>query len=164
MPGNIIAQMASSGRENVRRSQAPAVPTAVLPSDPKVVGFLENYAALERERDEVSARAERLASDLALGERRLAFLEQKLAEETVKREQYERGYLSLKCQLAIAGNVVIAALEESKRDMLRAGLDPDKQAPETAARVDEEFKALAAKFAPRDGEATDDKTEPSPSP
>jgi hypothetical protein len=160
MAGNIISQMASSGRENFRRSQAPTAPSAVLPSDPKVVGFLENYAALERERDEVSARANRLASDLALSERRLAFLEQKLAEETVKREQYERGYLSIKCQLSIVGNVVIGALEESKRDMLRAGIDPDKQPPATATRIDEEFKALAAKFAPREGEAADDKTEP----
>jgi hypothetical protein len=159
MAANIISQMTSSGREN-RRSQTQVAPAAVLPSDPKVVGFLENYAALERERDEVFARANRLASDLALSERRLAFLEQKLAEETAKREQYERGYLSLKCQLSIAGNVVISALEESKRDMLRAGIDADKPAPETAALINEEFKALAQKFAPREREAADNKTEP----
>jgi hypothetical protein len=144
-----ITRLQSPGRVAYRQEQE-----KVFPTDPKVISFMEGYAALERAYNEAVQLNDRTAVDLNVLSHRVEYLEAELARIKLKRDAFQQGYLSMKVQVSLVATAAIAALEESKREMLRENIDPEEgTTSEASERVETAVKELAKKLAPEPYEA-----------
>lgn len=115
-------------------SNTPTRPTATqlrevsappTPSDPKVVGFLNQYAALESRVAEQAHDNDELSMQVEVNRREIAYLRTENARLQRERDEFQGGYLEMKCQVATLASNATQALEAAKRSMLRAGIQED---------------------------------------
>lgn len=114
------------------------------PNDPAVTGFLNRFAALERECEDLRTLADRQEVTIATQGHRIEYQDSVIKKLTVQRDSFQRGFLSIQAEMRLFATSAIHSLEVANQEFARDGVEAP--ATDQGDALDDGARQIGQKF------------------